>query len=253
MAMIEEHGWPGNSLVGEDGSHAAWFILQHSIERPDLQRRCLPLLSTAVANGEAAPAQAATSGVFALAEARARRAWLATERGTARAAECTAMALDALHDGTLLEAASHTPAYHRCVGVLIMSDAAEEARDAIAALRWRAPAAAAWYDSELSLRTGDLGGAEQHAGEALTLAGEAAGSFVGAMRVLVCALAERGAFADAHDVLRWIPPDSTAFLRARTRLLTAAARSEEAYAAALELGARSDRAAGRDRGGGDRP
>jgi hypothetical protein len=57
--MIEEHGWPGKSLVGEDGSHAAWFILQHSIERPDLQRRCLPLLRTAVAKGEAAPAQAA--------------------------------------------------------------------------------------------------------------------------------------------------------------------------------------------------
>jgi hypothetical protein len=57
--MIEEHGWPGKSLVGEDGSHAAWFILQHSIERRDLQRRCLPLLRTAVANGEAASAQAA--------------------------------------------------------------------------------------------------------------------------------------------------------------------------------------------------
>ncbi|HEY7327442.1 MAG TPA: DUF6624 domain-containing protein [Gemmataceae bacterium] len=58
-AMIAEHGWPGKHLVGEDGGHAAWFILQHSIERPDLQRRCLPLLRAAVASGEAAPAQAA--------------------------------------------------------------------------------------------------------------------------------------------------------------------------------------------------
>ena len=58
-AIIEEHGWPGKSLVGEDGSHAAWFLLQHAIERPDLQRRALSLLRAAVAQGEAAPAQAA--------------------------------------------------------------------------------------------------------------------------------------------------------------------------------------------------
>jgi hypothetical protein len=58
-AIIEEHGWPGKSLVGEDGSHAAWFLLQHAIERPDLQRRGLPLLRAAVAQGEAVPAQAA--------------------------------------------------------------------------------------------------------------------------------------------------------------------------------------------------
>jgi hypothetical protein len=58
-AIIEAHGWPGKSLVGEDGSHAAWFLLQHAIDRPDLQRRGLPLLRAAVARGEAAPAQAA--------------------------------------------------------------------------------------------------------------------------------------------------------------------------------------------------
>jgi hypothetical protein len=58
-AIIEEHGWPGKSLVGEDGSHAAWFLLQHAIVRPDLLRRGLPLLRAAVARGEAAPAQAA--------------------------------------------------------------------------------------------------------------------------------------------------------------------------------------------------
>jgi hypothetical protein len=58
-AIIAEHGWPGKSLVGEDGSHAAWFVMQHAIMRPDLQRRGLPLLRAAVACGEAAPAQAA--------------------------------------------------------------------------------------------------------------------------------------------------------------------------------------------------
>jgi hypothetical protein len=58
-AILAEHGWPGKSLVGEDGSHAAWFLLQHAIERPDLQRRGLSILQAAVARGEAAPAQAA--------------------------------------------------------------------------------------------------------------------------------------------------------------------------------------------------
>ena len=58
-AILEQRGWPGKSLVGEDGSHAAWFVLQHAIARPDLQRRGLLLLCAAVARGEAAPAQAA--------------------------------------------------------------------------------------------------------------------------------------------------------------------------------------------------
>jgi hypothetical protein len=57
--IIEQHGWPGKSLVGEDGSHAAWFVLQHAIMCPDLQRRGLILISAAVAHGEASPAQAA--------------------------------------------------------------------------------------------------------------------------------------------------------------------------------------------------
>lgn len=187
------------------------------------------------------PAPSASSAVSELADARARRAWLATRRGTAPAADCAAMALDALHDGTLLDAALHTPAYHRCVGVLIMTDALDEARDAIAALRWRAPAAAAWYDSELAFRTGDLIAAEPRATEALELAGEAAGSFIGAMRVVVCARAERGAFADAHEVLRSIPQDSAARLRARACLYLAEGAFEAAYLDARELGRRRER------------
>ena len=58
-AVIDDHGWPGRSLVGEAGAQAAWFILHHAIGDPDLQRRCLPLLLRAVAEGEAEPAQAA--------------------------------------------------------------------------------------------------------------------------------------------------------------------------------------------------
>ncbi len=32
--MIADYGWPGLSLVGEDGAEAAWRIAQHSIGDP---------------------------------------------------------------------------------------------------------------------------------------------------------------------------------------------------------------------------
>ena len=59
QAIIEQFGWPGKSLVGEEGARAAWFILQHAIGQPDFQRRCLPLLRDAVARQEADPATVA--------------------------------------------------------------------------------------------------------------------------------------------------------------------------------------------------
>jgi hypothetical protein len=58
-AMIEQYGWLGKSLVGEDGANAAWLILQHAIGHPELQRKCLPVLQEAVERGEAEPAHAA--------------------------------------------------------------------------------------------------------------------------------------------------------------------------------------------------
>ncbi len=51
-AIVEKHGWPGRTLAGEDGAHAAWFILQHAIGNPSLQRRGLELLRQAAAQGE---------------------------------------------------------------------------------------------------------------------------------------------------------------------------------------------------------
>jgi hypothetical protein len=57
--MIAEHGWPGRSVAGEDGSEAAWLILQHSIGEPDFQRAGLALVQQAVAAGEAPAWQAA--------------------------------------------------------------------------------------------------------------------------------------------------------------------------------------------------
>ena len=51
--IIEKHGWPTISLVGKEGADAAGLILQHSISRPDLMKRCFPLLESAVQEGEA--------------------------------------------------------------------------------------------------------------------------------------------------------------------------------------------------------
>ena len=58
-AIIDEYGWPGKSVVGEEGARAARLVLQHSIGNPALQRRCLPILKEAIARGEAEPAEAA--------------------------------------------------------------------------------------------------------------------------------------------------------------------------------------------------
>ncbi len=54
-AIIAEHGWPGRSLVGEDGMVAAWFIAQHAISDPPFQRQALVLLKEAHGKGEVSP------------------------------------------------------------------------------------------------------------------------------------------------------------------------------------------------------
>ena len=59
LAIIEERGWPGQSMAGEEGSAAAWLVLQHAISLPSLQRRGLEILKVEVSRGEVAPAQVA--------------------------------------------------------------------------------------------------------------------------------------------------------------------------------------------------
>jgi hypothetical protein len=39
--QIAEIGWPGKSLVGEDGAHAAWLLVQHADDDPPFQKECL--------------------------------------------------------------------------------------------------------------------------------------------------------------------------------------------------------------------
>jgi len=51
--IITVHGWPGKSAVGEDGSNAAWLLVQHGPD--DLQEQALVLLGDAVRRGDASP------------------------------------------------------------------------------------------------------------------------------------------------------------------------------------------------------
>lgn len=62
--IVAAGGWPGRSLVGEDGADAAWLLLQHTNSRvttirsadgDEFCRSCVVLLRDAVAQGEAHP------------------------------------------------------------------------------------------------------------------------------------------------------------------------------------------------------
>jgi hypothetical protein len=57
--IIEKHGWPGESLIGEDGAEAAWLVAQHAIGNPSFMRKCLSLLKKAAAEKEVPEWQAA--------------------------------------------------------------------------------------------------------------------------------------------------------------------------------------------------
>jgi hypothetical protein len=49
--LTARRGWPGRTLVGEDGAHAAWLLAQHA--DPESQSAFLDLLRAAVGAGEA--------------------------------------------------------------------------------------------------------------------------------------------------------------------------------------------------------
>jgi hypothetical protein len=57
--IVALHGWPGSSLVGDDGASAAWIIVQHADHDPAFQERMLELLQVAVEQGEASLKKAA--------------------------------------------------------------------------------------------------------------------------------------------------------------------------------------------------
>jgi len=53
--IVAQHGWPGKSLVGEDGSHAAWLLVQHATQDPEFMNECRGLMERAMKRGEASP------------------------------------------------------------------------------------------------------------------------------------------------------------------------------------------------------
>lgn len=57
--IVDKHGWPGKSLVGVDGAHAAWLLVQHADRDREFQKRCLKLLERAVKAREATAADLA--------------------------------------------------------------------------------------------------------------------------------------------------------------------------------------------------
>jgi hypothetical protein len=51
--VLAQYGWPGRRLVGDEGSHGAWLLLQHADRDTALQRTALQLLENAVGAGDA--------------------------------------------------------------------------------------------------------------------------------------------------------------------------------------------------------
>ncbi len=51
--IIARHGWPGEGLVGKDGAHAAWLLVQHADQDRPFQKQCLALIEAAVRRKDA--------------------------------------------------------------------------------------------------------------------------------------------------------------------------------------------------------
>jgi hypothetical protein len=51
--IIAKYGWPGQTLIGSMGCHAAWLLIQHADHDRAFQKQCLILLEKAVENNEA--------------------------------------------------------------------------------------------------------------------------------------------------------------------------------------------------------
>jgi hypothetical protein len=50
--IIAERGWPGQSLVGQQATEAAWMIVQHDIAEPQFLRDMLEIFRKEAARGE---------------------------------------------------------------------------------------------------------------------------------------------------------------------------------------------------------
>lgn len=57
--VVAERGWPGHTLVGEDGAMAAWLLAQRADGAPEVQQMLLVALRRAAGAGEATLRQVA--------------------------------------------------------------------------------------------------------------------------------------------------------------------------------------------------
>lgn len=57
LHIINEYGWPGQSLVEKDGATAAFKLARNAISKPDLQQQFFKYLKEAVRTGEASAIQ----------------------------------------------------------------------------------------------------------------------------------------------------------------------------------------------------
>lgn len=53
VEVLDEYGWPGKTLVGEDGAQAAWSLALRTMPEPAVLSRCLELMREAASLGEA--------------------------------------------------------------------------------------------------------------------------------------------------------------------------------------------------------
>lgn len=50
--IVDEYCWPTRRMVGRDGTHAAWLLIQHADRDPEFQLRCLDLMENHLEDGE---------------------------------------------------------------------------------------------------------------------------------------------------------------------------------------------------------
>ena len=53
--IVEQHGWPTRSMVGNDGAEAAWLLVQHADRDVAFQRKCLTLMNAELDRKEVFP------------------------------------------------------------------------------------------------------------------------------------------------------------------------------------------------------
>lgn len=57
--IVHEHGWPRRSLIGSDGAHNAWLLVQHADHDRAFQKKCLDLMRDLAPLGEVSPSDVA--------------------------------------------------------------------------------------------------------------------------------------------------------------------------------------------------